>query len=156
MDTGKPLVFQSGTYKEEPVISLMFKHYSHLYFLFERMRKNSKGGKNRLHLYLEWLMPRGENRVPVMLCPQCGKRTVRFFFVRESLSGLSVHWTDTSCENNTCQEMMAGRKREQLKFSALRKYQKADQRVIAEEVFLPAFGLERPLTAEKLTEFFAK
>ena len=62
-------VIKSGKRKGKVLELLMFNDYLFLVWMLQKLNKASKGGKNELHLHLEWLIQKGENRQVKMICP---------------------------------------------------------------------------------------
>lgn len=80
-----PYFFQSGKNIGKSTEMLMFSDYDKLCYIYQKMKKNTQN-KNSLHLHLEWLIEKGENRIPQAICPNCknNTNTVNYFSVRYS------------------------------------------------------------------------
>ena len=156
-----PYVIRSGERVGEKLELLMFSDYSFLCWLirFIRLKEKHLKKRNSLHLHLEWLMERGENRRPVMLCPYCHKRPVRYFAVLfgQTNSEISVGYPFTSCEQEGCIKKL-GEPTFVLpfRFSSMRPLYvrtKRNQKKVA-ELFKGVFGLPKHLTAKAAFNFF--
>lgn len=160
-----PYVIQSGKRRGRALEMLMFEDYAFLrWFLNYKLDGNAKTqNKNILHRHLEWLMERGEDRQPVLICPQCGKRPVKYFSVVYSCDGdISIGPEYTCCDEARCQETLTEMALEKpcrllpIKFSSLLQFpHKTDQRRLA-RLFRSVFGLSGRLTKNQAFRFFAK
>jgi len=153
-------VFQSGKRAGKAIELLMFTDYDFLIWLLRKLDRESGSTKNTLHLHLEWLIQKGENRQTKMICPQCKKQPVKFFSVRYAGDLFSIGSSYTCCKKEECIEkvraMAAGKWPELLpfRFSVMGNFRlKADKRRIG-ILFRRVFGLPNPLTREAAFEFF--
>ena len=104
-----PYVFKTGKHKGQTLEVLMFKDYAFLVWLLRKLdkdNKHKKTKKNMLHLHLEWLLKRGEDRIAKMLCPQCSEEPVVYFSVIRTGSDCLISHIYTSCEKEECIEKL--------------------------------------------------
>jgi len=156
-----PYRIKSGKRKGKVLELLMFNDYSFLLWMFQKLERVSKGGKNELHLHLEWLIKKGETRQPKITCPQCGKRPVRYFSVVYERGGdFSIGPYYTCCEDPKCIYELRAQALDKspqflpFYFSVIKNFQlKFDQKRIA-NLFLEVFELPKPLTRKIAFKFF--
>ncbi|MCF7845521.1 MAG: hypothetical protein K9M12_02035 [Candidatus Pacebacteria bacterium] len=82
-----PYTFQSGKRRGRTLELLMFEDYQFLNWFYHQKINGSGGGKNRLEKHLGWLLEKGENRKPKMMCPHCRKYPVAYFSILFSANG---------------------------------------------------------------------
>ncbi len=152
--------FKSGKRKGKVLELLMFEDYNFLHWFYHNKIKGGKE-KNRLERHLEWLLSRGEDRQPKMLCPQCNEEPVKYFSVLHSFNDFSIGTFYTCCEKKECKErlrgMAAGKSITlyQFKFSILRRFNKTDAKRVA-ELYKRVFQLPKPLRREVAYKFFSE
>lgn len=156
-----PYVFQSGKKKGKAAEQVMFEDYGFLRYIFKKMKKEEKRGavKNKLHLHLEWLLVRGEDREVKKMCPQCGQRPIQFISVQGSQRfGFSMGLPFTCCSRPECRSQMERTKVPLYltpAFSEAMSFRyKTDQRQFL-KVLKEVFEVGR-LTKENAFNFFAK
>ena len=156
-----PYQFQTGKREGRSADVLIFTDPGKLSWMLQEMQKKSQGGKNRLHLHLEWLFQQAETRQPTMLCPQCKQGPVTQFSLYSNRFGISVGTSYTCCDEKECiekvQAMAFGKGLSFLPFKwseAMSFHNKADQRQVL-NLFRSVFELPQRLTAQKAFEFFA-
>ncbi len=100
--------------------------------------------KNQLEIFLDWLLPRGEDRKTHILCQYCKKTNIEVFSVRYSYGGdFSVGIGYTACGD--CKEKMMGEGNISLfpfKFSTLLGFSKGSDRERIVKLFQKAFDVE--------------
>lgn len=132
----------------------MFQDYSWMNFLYEKRRNDNTS----LGFHLDWLLQRGEDRIPQAICPQCKQQRIKYFSVRFS----SYKNTPSFDEGYTyCQECLENcyEPRIQLfkfKWSNILKISaiKSDQKNLY-KLYRWAFVLPTRLSNEIVFEFFA-
>lgn len=151
--------FRTGQRKGRGAAPMMFTMYGWLEKRLREMDRLVVVKPNEWHLYLRWMIRRGEEVVTSKLCPLCNERRVTFFSARGDRFGWSFEEAYTSC--NHCLErlrMSADAKCtiRPLKFSSIPRVSpyKVDQRQAGEffrRVFLPGVQI---LTSEIAHQFF--
>lgn len=168
-EPSEPYEFKSGKRKGEVLELMMFNgNYSFLDWMLKKREEEceDQNNKDRLHRHLEWLLSKGENREPQMICPQCGEEKVKFFSTRWSnfKSDFSIGARNTCCSKRRCKEKLTeGFSQIELKpfkFSVMKKeegfHRKVDQRRVG-DLFRKVFNLSTrpdPLTREMAFDFF--
>ncbi len=109
----------------------------------EAKLKEEGKNKNRLEVFLDWLLERGENRKTRVLCRHCKKRNVEWFSVRYSYGGdFAAGVGFTAC--GECKEELLGENvvLYPFKFSVLMGFKGGDRKRIA-RLFCSAFDIEK-------------
>lgn len=105
----KPYVIKGGKRKGKALELLMFNDYGFLRWHLAKIKKMKSGtGKNEYEKHLEWLLKRGEDRKPKMICPICGEKRVQYFSIRRSRGGydFSISPSYTCCEKEECRSKL--------------------------------------------------
>lgn len=154
-----PYVFQSGKKRGKAIEQVMFEDYGYLRFLLNKAQQGVKKGgkKNKMHLHLEWLLARREDRKVEKLCPHCRQRPIRYISVLgEGRYGYSMGPAFTCCDKEKCKQKLITEKTPMFlepKFSkALVFSKKTDQKQFL-GVLKQLFGLQR-VTKEAAHELF--
>ena len=129
----------------------------------ETERDHFVGEKNSFHRHLEWLLERGQNRKPEMICPQCGARIVEFFSLLFGHGGdFSIGSHFTCCNNEGCKEILWDMACDKtptfipFEFSVQMRHNfRIDRRRVV-GLFKEVFQLPRPLTRDAAFAFFKK
>lgn len=161
-----PYTYRSGKRKGQCLELLMFTDYDFLNWQYNYIAKNSdpKREKNRLEKHLKWLLDRGEDRVPQMVCPQCGEKKVEKFAVRRSNGLISIGPGYTICDSETCKEKLNAQsfskplyyfKPQFANILRVSRF-KGDRKRVAQLYKHHIFKLEARLTRQRAFEFFAK
>lgn len=152
-----PYVFQSGKKEGKAAEQLMFQDYGYLRFLLNKAREGvgRDGRKNRMHIHLEWLLARGEDRKVEKLCPHCRQRPIRYISVLGGdRYGYSMSPAYTYCEN--CKQRLITDRTPiflEVKFSEVLNFRrKTDQKQFL-GVLKNIFGVKK-LTKEATFKFF--
>lgn len=113
--------------------------------------------KNKLEVFLDWLLPRGENRKTKVLCRHCRRKNVEYFSVRYSYGGdFSVGTGFTACDD--CKERLLGDGNISLfpfRFSMLLRFSKGSDRDRVAKLFQEAFDI-KTLHKEKVFQLFSE
>lgn len=161
-----PYLIKSGKYAGKCPSYLMFKDPSWLRYIHAIQTSRYSGGyKNGLHQRLDWLMERGENRVPQMICSHCEDTTVTCFSVRfsshnyEPSIGLYYTYCD-NCRIKFDHPAFGNVQFFPFKWSIIKYfeniYQKGSKGVIKQiiKIYRKVFVLPERLTAESAFVFF--
>ncbi len=79
-----PYKFESGKNKGKFAEMLMFSNPGLLKFMLNKLNEKNYITKNKLHIHLEWLLARGEDRIHNKQCRICRKEYAKYFSVRYS------------------------------------------------------------------------
>lgn len=158
-----PYVFGSGRRAGKVVEVLMFKDYSFLCWLLEKMRKEStNGGKNKLQRHLEWILEKGEKLPVQSLCPHCKEKPIsRISVIGNERDGYTMGFNFTCCDSARCLEKvrnMAGREMPKIlpvKFSSLRKFRRGTDQEQLAKLLRSIFNVPSRMTKEVAFELFA-
>lgn len=155
-----PYVFQSGKRRGRTLELLMFEDYQFLNWFYNQKIKSCNGNKNCLEKHLSWLLEKGEDRQPKMICPHCKKRSIAYFSVLFSSSGddFSVDPYYTCCEDCTDELIaMAGGKMPSLlpiKFSSLLFFRRKGDRKRVAKMYRTLFQTPSKMGRNKAFHFF--
>ncbi len=153
-----PYTFQSGKRKGRTLELLMFEDYQFLSWFYSQKVKSDNGNKNGLEKHLEWLLKRGEDRTPKMICPHCKKRSIAYFSVLLSGNDFSINPYYTCCEDCTDElvSMAAGKTPSLLpiKFSSLLFFRKKGDRRRVAKMFRILFQTPNKMGRNKAFHFF--
>lgn len=157
---GPYVIIRSKKRKGKAFELLMFEDYGFLVGLYEQMEQAKSTKPNLAHQHLRWLMARGEDRQPKMLCPHCQERPVAYFSLLSSREGISVGVPYTCCENPDCRGKVEAQgawhhlpfHRFQFSVQSLLE-SKFDRRQLA-EFYRIIFQLPRRLTRQEAFKFF--
>lgn len=157
-----PYFLQSGRRQGKAIEVLMFINYPWLVNLLDIIQGKNPRVKNRLHLQLEWLIPKGEDRTTKKSCSQCRKNPIVFFSaLGNSRDGYSISHLFTCCRDENCKEKLIGYAGGKiplllpLRFSSLLQFPIRQDRDKAVRVLRYAFDLPKRLTPEAAFNFFA-
>lgn len=149
-----PYFFKSGNRIGKSLEEMMFKDYSWLTFMRNKMNAEAKRGSklNAMHVHLLWLLERGEDRVAPLLCPYCKEKNISFFAY--SFKERKYY---TCCDSwYTCVgQVLAKAERFPLQFSSIARFRWGSRKYVAaflKSVFFP--DCKDP-TAQRLFEFFS-
>jgi len=161
----EPYVIKSGKHEGRVLELMMFSEYWFLVLMLQRINRafqgEPKGKKNQLHLHLEWLLQKGENRYPQMICPQCEKRPAKYFsVVYENGDDFSISPIYTCCKDLKCADELRAQALDKSPqflpfcFSVIKNFQLkiGQKRVI--DLFRKVFELPKLLTRKAAFEFF--
>lgn len=122
-----------------------------------RKEKIEEKNKNKLEKFLDWLLPRGENRETKVLCRHCKKKNIEFFSVRYSYGGdFSVGIEFTAC--GVCKKKMRGERNISLfpfRFSSLLSFSKGIDRDRIAKLFQEAFDI-KTLHRKRVFQLFSE
>jgi len=154
-----PYVIKAGKHVGKVLELLMFEDYGWLRWMLQLLNEKSKGEKNELHLHLEWLLARGEDRQPIMLCPHCSQRLVECFSVLYSHGGDFLIGKDfVSCRQcvDRVKDMAIGRQPQilPLRFSVMNHFRSNTDRRRVAGLFRTVFGLPDRLSKQEAFRFF--
>ena len=96
---GPYILSPDSRYPGEALEALMFTQLGYIIRLIRKLREEKVW--NNFHKHLEWLWRQGKDRhkyFDTIICPQCGKRPVRWFSVRDGDTDLVY----TSCNDPEC------------------------------------------------------
>ncbi len=154
-------VIKSGKRQGKSLESIMFTDYGLLLFMKKKMSGSSCEKRNEIDLHLDWLLQKGEDRKPRLLCPHCKQRVVKYFSVRRSpLGEMSIGTYYTCCEQ--CKEELSAISWDsslefrKFKFSELTHFHSKKEKQAVVELFKKVFILSCPLSKKKLFEFFSE
>lgn len=157
-----PYCFKTGKRAGKCIEKLMFDNYTYLVWQMKEITKKPNNFKNELHEHLEWLLKKGEDRQPKMVCPQCGQKPVKYFSIITSYCGISVRKDFTCCGSSGCQTKLLGMaagnhaKLEPFKFSVLQRLATNIDRKQLLGVYREAFDLPNRITKEIAFQFFSE
>ena len=165
-----PLIIQSGPDEGKSLEQLMISKYAKVLWLLKKRNEGwERGGrknKDRFHLHLEWLIKRGDDRIPIYPCPHCPKenpRPIRRFSVIHDhrTDQISVGLFYSACDNDACkkkvddQAIKNNNSWHPFKFSVLARFSKGNQTLLTRTVLRPGFAIDKRMTKQDLFEFFA-
>ncbi len=166
-------IIQGGPKKGKSPCQFMFSDYGWLVYVYaqqkdidinkairmirEKKQKIEEKNKNKLEVFLDWLLPRGENRRTRVLCRHCKKKNIEFFSVRYSYGGdFSVGIEFTACGD--CKEKMRGEGNISLfpfRFSSLLSFSKGIDRDRVAKLFQEAFDI-KTLHKKRVFQLFSE
>lgn len=157
-----PYVFKSGDRKGRSLECLMFSDYPFLNWYYDAHFSASSGNKNELHRHLEWILARGNDRIPKILCPQCGIRQVRKYSVVNLgfNNEISVGYKYTSCNHQDCIDTLLSSELFQqialysFKFKYLLKFKAPSNLKKVVELYKTVFLLPSRISGKIAFEFF--
>lgn len=92
------------TQKHKTLEVQMFSHYDFLIWQYQKLEKEAElkdvSEMTKYHKHLEWLIERGEDRIPKLNCHHCRKEKVKFFyFERASRDVITFSRNNIYCQN---------------------------------------------------------
>lgn len=82
------------TLKHKTLEVQMFSHYDFLIWQYQKLEKEAElkdvSEITQYHKHLEWVIERGEDRIPKLDCHHCKKNKVKFFYFERAAGGAIV------------------------------------------------------------------
>lgn len=153
----EPYVIKTGKHAGECLETMMMRQYGLLRWWQRLLDRKSEGSqRNEFHRHLKWLLARGENRQPKMICPHCGRKPVVLFTVYHGDQGEMFF----DPEHSYCEDCFRSKyspltiTEEEFRFSFFAKRLSFWERSRAVKLYKRAFGFSGKFTRRKAFEFF--
>lgn len=140
---------------------LMFLDYCKLVWQYNKLEKEAEFKDFReisdYHKHLEWLIERGEDRIPKAVCPHCRSNIVKFYYYEWSKGVPTFSIDDIFCQKCALDKIVNISRLLRFKFSNLKQFYKYGEYNFLNNIlpiYKMAFKLPDRITKEIAFKFF--